>query len=160
MDLKDIEKAEEVIRQSDPSSTKPVKDFEDTVSSRTSLPDSQKDTSSSTTIAATTTVTTVSTSLSSSSFLQSDRERERTGSNLSSRDMPKDDSSSSLRRRNWDDRVDVSYIYSSYACGIINGQFSEIVLQRMGIVLQCMGHGVCLLPFHQLQYGKVLYSLD
>lgn len=96
--MKDIEKAEEVIRQGD---TNKVKDSEDSATSRTSIPDLDKDSKSSLATATTTASTTVSS-------LQTDKERDRTSANPSSRDLSSREDTTGYRRRNWEDRVDVS----------------------------------------------------
>lgn len=100
--MKDIEKAEEVIRQGD---TNKVKDSEDSATSRTSIPDLDKDSKSSLATATTTASTTVSLTGSS---LQTDKERDRTSANPSSRDLSSREDTTGYRRRNWEDRVDVS----------------------------------------------------
>ena len=111
--LEDIEKAEEVLRQGD-SSKKPSSDGT-TLSSRASIRDSQRDTTTTTT-ATTTTTTPSSPSISStSSSLHNDRDRT---SNLSSRDSLRDDTSY-YRRRNLEDRLDVSVLVAGSACVMV-----------------------------------------
>ncbi|XP_025099398.1 protein phosphatase 1 regulatory subunit 12A-like isoform X7 [Pomacea canaliculata] len=108
VDLKDIEKAEEVIRQGD---TNKVKDSEDSATSRTSIPDLDKDSKSSLATATTTASTTVSLTGSS---LQTDKERDRTSANPSSRNLSSREDTTGYRRRNWEDRVDGETIRTSF----------------------------------------------
>ena len=118
--MEDIEKAEEVLRQGDGSKKNSTEDT--TSSSRSSTRDSQRDTATAT--ATTTTTTTPHSSSLSTVSSSSHNDRDRT-SNLSSRESLREETSS-YRRRNFEDRLDVSVcVYGEGTCGGLPSRVSS-----------------------------------